>query len=139
MKNLKPRRGNAVNEEFLQTINVEMIGKTAMLTHLNSDIKNLLESDIATLFLDERRINNFTRGVPISSASGIPILADQSPRSSVSWTILLTACKSVLRTLAPTTPAVTLRYGDVIQCCMPVSDGRQRHYQVVCTFVDVTH
>lgn len=51
----------SVNEE-LQTINAEMIGKNEMLTRLNSDLKNLLEStQIATIFLDDKlHIKNFT-------------------------------------------------------------------------------
>jgi len=51
----------SVNEE-LQTINAEMIGKNEMLTRLNSDLKNLLDStQIATLFLDDQlHIKNFT-------------------------------------------------------------------------------
>jgi two-component system CheB/CheR fusion protein len=54
----------SVNEE-LQTVNAEMASKNDVLTHLNSDIKNLLEStEIATLFLDEQlRIKSFTNGV----------------------------------------------------------------------------
>jgi two-component system, chemotaxis family, CheB/CheR fusion protein len=51
----------SVNEE-LQTINAEMIGKNEMLTRVNSDLKNLLEStQIATIFLDDKlHIKNFT-------------------------------------------------------------------------------
>jgi two-component system CheB/CheR fusion protein len=42
----------SINEE-LQTINVEMISKNELLTRLNSDLKNLLDStEIATIFLD---------------------------------------------------------------------------------------
>lgn len=54
----------SINEE-LQTINVEMASKNDMLTRLNSDIKNLLDStEIATLFLDDQlRVKSFTRGV----------------------------------------------------------------------------
>ena len=54
----------SVNEE-LQTINVEMASKNDMLSRLNSDIKNLLDStEIATLFLDDQlRVKSFTRGV----------------------------------------------------------------------------
>jgi two-component system, chemotaxis family, CheB/CheR fusion protein len=51
----------SVNEE-LQTINSEMAVKNELLTRLNSDIKNLLDStQIATVFLDhDLRIKSFT-------------------------------------------------------------------------------
>jgi two-component system, chemotaxis family, CheB/CheR fusion protein len=54
----------SVNEE-LQTINAEMSSKNDMLTRLNSDLKNLLDSaQIATIFLDSQlRIKNFTPGM----------------------------------------------------------------------------
>ena len=133
----------SINEE-LQTINVEMIGKNDMLTHLNSDIKNLLEStDIATLFLDEHlRINNFTRGIAdIFSVRdtdiGRPITEIVS---LLDYSALATDVKSVLRTLAPTTRPVTLKDATMS------FEMRIRPYRtvdnvitgVVCTFVDVT-
>ena len=133
----------SINEE-LQTINVEMIGKNEMLTHLNSDIKNLLEStDIATLFLDEDlRINNFTRGISdIFSVRdtdiGRPITEIVS---LLDYSALAADVKSVLRTLVPTTRPVTLKDATMS------FEMRIRPYRtvdnvitgVVCTFVDVT-
>jgi two-component system, chemotaxis family, CheB/CheR fusion protein len=51
----------SINEE-LQTVNAELNSKNDALVHLNSDLKNLLDStQIATLFLDRQlRIKNFT-------------------------------------------------------------------------------
>ena len=133
----------SINEE-LQTINVEMIGKNEMLTHLNSDIKNLLEStDVATLFLDEQlRINNFTRGIAdIFSVRdtdiGRPITEIVS---LLDYSALATDVKSVLRTLSPTTRSVKLKDETMS------FEMRMRPYRtvdnvitgVVCTFVDVT-
>ncbi len=133
----------SINEE-LQTINVEMIGKNEMLTHLNSDIKNLLEStDIATLFLDEQlRINNFTRGI-----ADIFSVRDTDIGRPITEIVSLLDCstlaidvKSVLRTLTPTTRPVTLKDATMS------FEMRIRPYRtvdsvitgVVCTFVDVT-
>ena len=133
----------SINEE-LQTINVEMIGKNEMLTHLNSDIKNLLEStDVATLFLDEQlRINNFTRGIAdIFSVRdtdiGRPITEIVS---LLDYSALASDVKSVLRTLSPTTRSVKLKDETMS------FEMRMRPYRtvdnvitgVVCTFVDVT-
>jgi two-component system, chemotaxis family, CheB/CheR fusion protein len=133
----------SINEE-LQTINVEMISKNEMLTHLNSDIKNLLEStDIATLFLDEQlRINNFTRGITdIFSVRdtdiGRPITEIVS---LLDYSALAADVETVLRTLAPTQRPVTLKDATMS------FEMRIRPYRtvnnvitgVVCTFVDVT-
>jgi two-component system, chemotaxis family, CheB/CheR fusion protein len=133
----------SINEE-LQTINVEMISKNEMLTHLNSDIKNLLEStDVATLFLDEHlRINNFTRGIAdIFSVRetdiGRPITEIVS---LLDYSALAADVKSVLRTLVPTQRPVTLKDATMS------FEMRIRPYRtvdnvitgVVCTFVDVT-
>ncbi len=133
----------SINEE-LQTINAEMISKNEMLTHLNSDIKNLLEStDIATLFLDEQlAINNFTRGIAdIFSVRDTDIGRPITEITSLlDYSALATDVKSVLRTLAPTERAVTLKDATMS------FEMRIRPYRtvdnvitgVVCTFVDVT-
>ena len=133
----------SINEE-LQTINVEMIGKNEMLTHLNSDIKNLLEStDIATLFLDEDlRINNFTRGIAdifsVRDADiGRPITEIVS---LLDYSALAADVKSVLRTLAPTQRPVTLKDATMSfeMRIRPYRTVKNMITGVVCTFVDVT-
>lgn len=54
----------SVNEE-LQTINAELQSKNELLTHLNSDLQNLMDStEIAIVFLDhDLRIKNFTPAI----------------------------------------------------------------------------
>jgi two-component system CheB/CheR fusion protein len=54
----------SVNEE-LQTVNAELSSKNDLLTHLNSDIKNLLDStQIPTVFLDNAmRVKGFTPAI----------------------------------------------------------------------------
>ena len=54
----------SINEE-LQTVNAEMSSKNDLLMHLNSDLKNLLDStQIPTMFLDNSlRIKSYTPGM----------------------------------------------------------------------------
>ena len=54
----------SINEE-LQTVNAELAGKNVLLTSLNSDIRNFLDStQIATVFLDANlRVKSFTPGM----------------------------------------------------------------------------
>ena len=133
----------SVNEE-LQTINVEMASKNTQLIHLNSDIKNLLEStDIATLFLDEKlRIKSFTAGISdifsVRAADvGRPITEIVS---LLDYDDLQRDVKTVLRKLAVTERRVTLKDAEMS------FEMRIRPYRtidnaidgVVCTFVDVT-
>jgi two-component system, chemotaxis family, CheB/CheR fusion protein len=133
----------SVNEE-VQTINAEMVSKNELLTHLNSDIKNLLEStEIATLFLDSRlRVRSFTRGVtdvfhlresdigrPITEIVGL-----------LDYPQLPGDVKTVLRKLSVVERQVTLRDAGMTftlrvrpyRTIDNVIDG------VVLTFVDIT-
>ena len=133
----------SVNEE-LHTINVEMAGKNVMLTRLNSDIKNLLEStEIATLFIDEHlRIKSFTRGLTeIFSVRdtdiGRPITEIVS---LLDYADLKRDVTTVLRKLSMTERRVSLKDAAM------AFDLRIRPYRtidnvidgVVCTFIDVT-
>ena len=54
----------SINEE-LQTVNAELAGKNVLLTSLNSDIRNFLDStQIATVFLDANlRVKSYTPGM----------------------------------------------------------------------------
>ena len=54
----------SINEELL-TVNAELNAKNDLLIHLNSDLKNLLDStQIATMFLDNNlQVKNFTPGM----------------------------------------------------------------------------
>ena len=133
----------SVNEE-LQTINGEMAGKNTQLTHLNSDIKNLLEStDIATLFLDEKlRIKSFTGG--ISDIFSVRAADVGRPITEIvtllDYADLQRDVRTVLRKLTVTERRVTLK-----DTAMSF-EMRIRPYRtvdnvidgVVCTFVDVT-
>ena len=133
----------SVNEE-LQTVNVEMASKNAQLIHLNSDIKNLLEStDIATLFLDDKlRIKSFTGGISdifsVRTADiGRPITEIVS---LLDYADLQRDVKTVLRKLTVTERRVALK-----DAAMSF-EMRIRPYRtvdnaidgVVCTFTDVT-
>ncbi|MEP6998245.1 MAG: chemotaxis protein CheB [Betaproteobacteria bacterium] len=133
----------SINEE-LQTINAEMTSKNDLLTRLNSDVKNLLDStEIATLFLDDLlRIKSFTRGVadlfhvrdgdigrPITDIAGLLTYAD-----------LQRDVKAVLRKLIPIERQVTLKDAGMTfilrirpyRTIQNVIDG------VVLTFMDIT-
>jgi diguanylate cyclase (GGDEF)-like protein len=56
----------SINEE-LQTVNAELLSKNEMLSRLNSDFRNLLDStQIATVFLDQNLVvKNFTPGMSV--------------------------------------------------------------------------
>ncbi|MCY7399082.1 MAG: PAS domain-containing protein [Sphingomonas bacterium] len=133
----------SINEE-LQTINAEMTSKNDLLTRLNSDVKNLLDStEIATLFLDDLlRIKSFTRGVadlfhvrdgdigrPITDIAGLLTYGD-----------LQRDVKAVLRKLIPIERQVTLKDAGMtfILRIRPYRTIENVIDGVVLTFMDIT-
>ena len=133
----------SINEE-LQTVNAEMMAKNELLSHLNSDLQNLLDStQIATIFLDEAlRIKNFTPGM-----SGIFSLRETDRGRPLTDIVSLLAYHDLSRDVAK-----VLRELTVVERELVLSDRastfvmRIRPYcsiervidGVVITFVDVT-
>ena len=133
----------SINEE-LQTVNAEMLAKNDLLSNLNSDLRNLLEStQIATIFLDENlRIKNFT-----PSMADIFRLRDNDRGRPLTEIVSLLAYDDLQRDVAK-----VLREFTVVERELELHDHRLvvvmriRPYRsierviegVVITFVDVT-
>lgn len=133
----------SINEE-LQTVNAEMLAKNDLLSNMNSDLQNLLDStQIATIFLDESlRIRNFTpsmadifslrdsdRGRPLTEI--VSLLAYGDLRRDVS---------KVLRELTVLERELDLHDRDAafVMRIRPYRSVERVIEGVVITFVDVT-
>lgn len=133
----------SINEE-LQTVNAELNSKNDALLHLNSDLKNLLDStQIATLFLDRHlRIRSFTPPVTDlfhvrASDHGRPVTEIVS---RLSYDGLRQDAMRVMRDLSAIEREVNI-HGDGLSFLM-----RMRPYRraddvidgVVITFIDIS-
>jgi chemotaxis methyl-accepting protein methylase/PAS domain-containing protein len=140
--NISKEEMQSMNEE-LQTLNSELLAKVDILSRLNNDMKNLLEStDIATVFLDSAlRVRLFTRGSIrvfkfITGDVGRPIT---DIVSELDYQELAHDAREVLRTLAPhEKTALTLNGHWFLVRIMPYLTLENMIDGVVITFMDIT-
>lgn len=132
----------SMNEE-LRTVNNELQVKVNELSHINSDMKNLLDStDIATLFLDNtlcvRRFTSQTSKITklIPSDVGRPIT---DIASALLYSELTDDVREVLRTLVKTERQIPLPNGDWFAArILPYRTLENMIDGVVITFTDIT-
>jgi two-component system CheB/CheR fusion protein len=132
----------SMNEE-LQTVNNELQAKVDELSHVNSDMKNLLDStDIATLFLDNtlhvRRFTTQTSKITqlIPADVGRPIT---DIASALLYPQLADDTREVLRTLVKVDRQISLPSGDWFGTrILPYRTLENMIDGVVITFIDIT-
>jgi two-component system, chemotaxis family, CheB/CheR fusion protein len=133
----------SVNEE-LQTINSELNNKNELLTRLNSDMQNLLDStQIATVFLDDDlRIRHFTPALtqlfPVQDGDrGRPITHIVS---ELDYTTLQADVQKVQRDGSLVERDIALKNGEqsFIMRIRPYRTAQNAVDGVVITFVDIT-
>jgi two-component system CheB/CheR fusion protein len=132
----------SMNEE-LQTVNAELQASVDQLSHINSDMKNLLDStDIATLFLDNTlRVRRFTSETSkitrlIPSDVGRPIT---DIASALLYPQLADDAREVLRTLIKTERQIPVASGDWFAArILPYRTLENMIDGVVITFTDIT-
>jgi two-component system CheB/CheR fusion protein len=132
----------SMNEE-LQTVNNELQANLDELSHVNSDMKNLLDStDIATLFLDSNlRVRRFTAQtskitqlIPADVGRPITDLA-----SALLYPQLAEDAREVLRTLVKVDRQISLPNGDWFGTrILPYRTLENMIDGVVITFTDIT-
>jgi len=132
----------SMNEE-LQTVNNELQAKLDELSHVNSDIKNLLDStDIATLFLDNNlhvrrftaQTSKITQIIPTDIGRPITDLA-----SALLYPQLAEDAREVLRTLVKVDRQISLPSGDWFSArILPYRTLENMIDGVVITFTDIT-
>jgi two-component system CheB/CheR fusion protein len=132
----------SLNEE-LQTVNAELQAKVDDLSHVNSDMKNLLNStDVATLFLDgDLKVRRFTTSatkiiklIPADVGRPITDLASDLRSSR-----LAEDAREVIRTLIPAEKPIRARDGHWFSVrIMPYRTLDDRIDGVVITFMDIT-
>jgi two-component system CheB/CheR fusion protein len=132
----------SMNEE-LQTVNNELQAKVDELSHVNSDMKNLLDStDIATLFLDNtlhvRRFtaqtSKITQLIPADVGRPITDIA-----SALLYPQLADDTREVLRTLVKVDRQISLPSGDWFGTrILPYRTLENMIDGVVITFTDIT-
>ena len=132
----------SLNEE-LQTVNTELESRVADLSHVNDDMKNLLNNTgIATVFLDGRlNLRWFTTGMTklvnlLPTDTGRP-LTDIA--SELFYPGLVEDAAGVLQSLAPSEREVALRDGRRFSARItPYRTLENRIDGVVITFTDIT-
>ncbi|MBE0680875.1 MAG: PAS domain-containing protein [Anaerolineales bacterium] len=132
----------SMNEE-LQTVNNELQAKLDELSHVNSDMKNLLDStDIATLFLDNNlcvrrftaQTSKITQLIPADVGRPITDIA-----SALLYPQLAEDAREVLRTLVKVDRQISLPNGDWFGTrILPYRTLENMINGVVITFTDIT-
>lgn len=133
----------SINEE-LQTVNAELQHKNEVMTRVNSDLKNLLDStEIATIFLDnDLRIKSFTPGMAdifqlrdIDRGRPVTDFA-----SALSYTRLADDARTVLRKLSIVEEEVQLKDSRMtfLMRVRPYRTVDNKIDGVVVTFVDIS-